>query len=453
MTMLSQKEPENEPLAIINRLLIQAIEAPNGQALQFLIANETHRLIPYDRAILWLHTKKGSFRMLAISGQAAFNTLGEFYSKLSSLINKLEDPFAIQVLAADKFSSHQETWAEYQRQQEARILWLPIFTGGELTLALWIEQWHITPYDSPPAEVFKLLSEQLLPGYGAAWGHFHRHTKATSSSIPKKWYLAPLALVPLAALFIIHLPLRIVAPCEVEPKDPIAVTAPLQGIIEDVLVEPNQPVDKGDILFKYDPRLYEQEYKIAKNEVSVIEADLSRALVLGVNEKQSLNDVAILKLKLEKAQNNLNLANDNLKKISVPSPVTGTAIIEDPDQWPGKPVRIGEKILTIADLSQTKIKLWIPENDNVDVDPSRPIQVILNVSPETTLTATLAYVSNEVTLNKASLPSYVAEAHWLERDIDVKPGLQGTSILYGKKVTLFYYLIRKPWIFVRHLIY
>lgn len=441
---------ESQPFAVVNSLLIKALEAPNRQALQFIIANDTHKLIKYDRAILW-EISQNKAHILTVSGQASLAPATEFYKKLNDLPNHIVDPSFPQLLSVDSFKDNKDVWTEYQRTHTASILWLPIYSKKELCLGLWLEKWNVSQEEPLSQQTTALLSQYLLPGYGAIWGKFKLKSKLKSLLHPKRGaWLAALGVISVA-LFLIHIPLRIVAPCEIVPKDPVVITAPLLGTIDQIVVKPGAQVHMGDILFTYDRRLHVQELKVAQNEVAITDAALNRALELGLHDQASLDDVAILKLKLEKDKINLDLARNNVEQLDVKSPNNGAVIISDPDQWPGKPVHIGEKVMMIADLSKTKIKMWIPENDNVDINPTEQIKIFLNVYPEKQWTAKLQYIASEVTLSDAQVPSFVAEADWEKPNGDVKAGLKGTAVLYGPKVSLFYYIFRKPWIIFRHI--
>lgn len=445
----SSNQQAFQPQVIINSLLIKAMEAPNRQALQFIITNDTHKLIPYDRAILWEMGEK-KVNLIGISGQSVVNPFTEIYKQLSGLPNYLIDPQSVQFLSSDSFKEGKDQWAQYQRNQVASIIWLPIFSQGKLCLGLWLEKWNVSKEEFTAKDTLHLLSQHLLPGYGAMWEKFSIKTHLKTIARSKKRFWIP-ALAALAlALVVIRIPLRVVAPCEIVPKDPFIVTAPLQGIIKLIDVKPGSEVHKGDLLFEYDKRLQTQELKVAQNEVEITEAALNRALALGLHDQASLNDVAILKLKLEKEKIGLDLAQHNYDLLDAHSPMNGAAIIDDPDQWPGRPVNIGEKVMTIVDLAQTKIKIWVPENDNIDIDLTEPIKVYLNVSPEKQWIAKLNYISSTVTMSDADIPSFIAEANWNNPKNSPKPGLKGTAVLYGPRVSLLYYIMRKPWILLRH---
>lgn len=437
-----------DPLAIINSLLIAAMEVPNRLALEFIITNDTRKLLNYDRAILCQIDKSNIF-IISISGQSSIYSLTDFHKKLTDLLKCLKDPGSTQMLSADKFSDKQELWAEHQKHHSCSVLWLPIYSKGELSLGLWVERWEVSADEKPSEQTLSLLSQYLLPGYGAAWERFKLKFKLKLKPSQKYKIALPAVVIVIGLLSLIHLPLRIVASCEVIPKDPTIITSPLHGVIEKILVAPGDHVNKGASLVEYDKRVFAQELKIALEEYAIAEAALNRALSLGVNDPSSLSEVAVLQLKLKKQKIDVEVAQENYNKIVIKSPDKGTVIIDDVDQWVGKPVQIGEKIMTIADLTKTKVKIWIPENDNINMNPDLPIQVILNVDPSTSRTAKIEYVVNEVSISDQQVPSFIAEAHWENASTDVKPGLKGTAIVYGEKVSLFYYLFRKPWIIFR----
>ncbi|NCF71464.1 MAG: hypothetical protein GWP59_07165, partial [Chlamydiales bacterium] len=49
--------------------------------------------------------------------------------------------------------------------------------------------------------------------------------------------------------------------------------------------------------------------------------------------------------------------------------------------------------------------------------------------------------------------SFVSEADWGEtKSSDIKLGLKGSAILYGEEVSLFYWLMRRPWSSFRKLV-
>lgn len=441
-------------LETINKLIIKAVSAPSRQSLAFIILNDTVELIRYDRATLWNIEEKRP-RLIGISGQATLNQYAELQQKWNKLVVGLKDPFKSQMLTEESFLENKEIWKELQGANQSSVLWLPIKSDEKPVLGLWLEKWNVTEQVQPPATLLSLLNDHLLPGYGAAWSKQQRKRGFRGRfSLSKPVYL--LALLGILSTFFIDIPLRVVAPCEIVAKNPTVVTAPLDGIIESVKVSPGQKVRSGELLVEYDKRIPLQELLVTRKQVEILRSEVDRAMTLGISDTRSLSELAILKLKLQKEELNLDLAEYKAKRLTVTAPVNGVAMLDDPDDWKGKPVKMGEKILTLSNPAQSKIKIWIPENDNIQLDPSRDIKIFLNIDPEHSLPAKLIYIANESSISEKGAPSFVAEAEWIKDgqtksvdDQEIKLGLKGSAILYGEKVSLFYYIIRKPWAALR----
>ncbi len=60
--------------------------------------------------------------------------------------------------------------------------------------------------------------------------------------------------------------------------DVVAISAQVNGYLDSVLVEDNQPVKAGDVLATIDPRLYREALEEARGEVAEAEADIERYL-------------------------------------------------------------------------------------------------------------------------------------------------------------------------------
>lgn len=435
-------------MAVINRLCLKAFNTNDKDALLFMILNDTVQAIRYDRAILW-DMSKSSPKALGVSGQTAINKDAKLTKQWEALTSQLVDPKQAQKFQGESFKDDGEVWNEYHTEANSNVIWLPIFSDDTLVLGLWLEGFGQRFQDESIHETLQFLMQYLSPAYGAAWKKFYKAPLLDASKVNKKQF-GLIALALLAFLFIVRVPLRVVAPCEVVANDPIVVTAPLEGIIEKVDIEPGQTVKKGDLLYSYDKRLPTRNLNATEKQVQILEEEVKRAKTLGLNDPKTLTDLSILSLKLEKEQVTLGYVQWQTTQLDQTASIGGVVMIENPDQWRGKPVKVGEKILTINDPNNTKVKIWIPEDDNIVLDPDKPIKIVLNINPSHSYDAHLEYVATEASLSDLHIPSFVAEAMWITKPEDSKLGLQGTAILYGEKVSLFYYLIRKPLGALRH---
>lgn len=439
-------------LYVINRLLVKVCDAPTLEALKFIILNDTLHLVYYNQALLFSY-EEGKPTLIGISGQDSVNKHSELVKKWDLLIKHLKNPEEGKVITSESFSEQQALYEELHEKSKSLIVWQPIFVQNKMVLGLWLERWDSTPDDIPPEDTLSLLKNFLMPGYGAAWSKLSPlFSPSTMLGVSKKTiYYGCLAAFVL--LMIIRVPLRVVAPCEVVPKNPFVITAPIDGIIKEVVVKPSQVVKKGEILFEYNKKAPEQELRVAEKQVDVMQSEVNRAMTQGLTEKESLEQLAILKFKLEKEKLNLEFARYQNGLLDVKAPDAGIVIMDAPDDWRGRAVKTGEKVMTISDPSDTKVRIWIPESDNVVLDPEKEIKVILNTNPTKTYIAKQIYIANESKLSDLQVPSFIGEANWEEAPPpEVKLGLKGTAILYGDSVSLFYYIIRKPWGTLRSLL-
>lgn len=421
-------------LAEINRLSIKAFKAQTPQSLIFLILNDTIPIVRYDRAVLWRMDGGGKSppKMLGVSGQAALKRDTDLSRNWLKIVKSIKEPEKPQILTNPEIP------------ENTSVLWMPIFAYEKLALGLWMEKWNGVQWRQEEVDVLHFL----MQAYGGAWEKFSK--KYSIKNITKRPILITMLSLLLAS-FIIRIPLRVVAPCEVVPKDPVVVTAPLEGIIEKIDVKPGQSVKKGELLFEYDKRVPLQELRVAQKKVAIVQAEVDRANALAQKDKKALAELGTSMLKLKKEQLDLELAEFRASQLDVEAPVSGISMLDNPEEWHGKPVKIGEKVMVISNPLNTKVRMWIPEDDNIILDPKKEISIYLNINPATSKKAHLIYIANFTHVTDKGVTSFVAEAEWAkDQDLsEIKLGLKGTAILYGENVSLFYWIIRKPLVYAR----
>jgi hypothetical protein len=434
-------------LVIINKLQVKAFNAETREALNFIILNDTSLLLRYDRAVLWEFRENSleNSHLLGVSGQSDIDDKSELANSWAKIISNIKEPLNIQVLNDARLTKNIAEWHIREKEQSGtKVVWIPIVNNNALVGCAWIERWNDAPLHKEELDVLALL----FSGYNAAWGKFTKKHTYRKFFTQKLFYVLAFLLL---FSFLFKVPLRVVAPCEVVAKDPILVTAPLNGTIADVFVDPGQFVDKGDLLFEYDKRVPLQELKVSEKQVEIIQSEINRSETSGFNDDKFLAELSVLRHKLEEEKIKLDLAEYHAGKLSVKSPIDGVVLLDKPNEWRGKPVQVGEKILFVSDPSKTRIKLWVPIDDNVDLDPAKKIKIFLNVSPDASFEASLKYIANYSDISDKSVPAFEGEAEWIEQAEDIKMGLKGTAILYGDDVSFFYYIFRKPWAYFRQL--
>lgn len=421
-------------LLSIQRLSVKAFNALNLQNLIFIILNDTYQVVPYDRSLLFrLEGDKAD--LLGVSGQSSFNLQTELSTRLKKAVGQLKNRSTQRLLDPEEFSS----------EKPSSIYWIP-FTAGDEELGLWLEKYD-DPSNGKNFESFApIIKELLVPAYSSAWEKVSRHLMLHRiKRYMNKKNLGIFSLLLLILLFVVPIRLRIVAPCEVVAVNSFVVTAPMDGVIEKVDVEPGEEVKKGQVLYEYDKRIPTYKYQALQKQVEVLQAELNQAYVLSTaSEQTATSQLGFLEEKLNKSKVDLSFAKKEIALLIEKSPIDGLVAIDNPDDWRGKPVKVGEKIMTISNKGETKLRIWIPERDNIVFAKDIPIRVFLNTMPGHTFEAKFLYISPEVKTFEGELPSFEAEAEWINGKEHPKLGLRGSAVIYGERVSLFYYLLRKP---------
>lgn len=430
-------------LAIINQLHLKAFNSNSRDALIFQIVNETKKLMAYDRASLW-DIRSHPPTCLGMSGQTAVESDSPVVRDIRTTLSNQQNLLETQVIdLKGKLPGGEGSHIDLPAGIPS-ALWVPAKDEQGASLGLWLERWKAPAWSSEEGKVI----EHLMLGYKGAW-RLHRSWMA---ELPTKSTTGWTILLLSAALLAIPVPLRVVAPCEVVSKNPVLITAPLEGIIAEMDVKPGEMIHEGQTLFSYDKRVPLQQLKIAEKQVEVTNAQLNRVLTVGLADPASLNEAAVWKIQLAKDNIELDLARYHAGQLDVTAPTQGIALFDNPDDWRGKPVKVGERIMVLSRPGHTKVRILLPERDNIVIETEKPIKIALNISPLTTLYAKLIYVSDYSIVSDKGVPSFTAEAEWVDEEPDIKLGLKGTAILYGGNVPLFYWIIRKPWAKVREIV-
>lgn len=424
-------------LARLNQIQLRAFSAKSFKELSFIIVNDTHQLIDYDRAIFWKR-EDDSYKIVNISGQSEFSKTSSYHEQVNKIVHGLSNPSEAQYIRNNSFKEPNDAWARFKEENPEHVVyWFPLKDeNGHFNTALWLESWKGKSWLRDEIDFLGFLGKS----YVAALNRFKVRF------IPRKF-----AKTTLLALFIflfimsffIELRLRVVAPCEVVPTDPYVMTTPLEGRIESIVVDHGQFVEKGDLLFSYDKRLPAYQLDIEKKELEISLSNLERAQNKGYEDTESLKEMETLRLLANKELLDVDLGNYQFSKLDVKAPIAGLVEIKNPKEWRGKQVTIGERVLTIFNENHTHVEIEIPHDDRITFDRKVPVKVFLNVNPDTSYLAQLRYISSYTKVSEDNTVIFLAEADW-KGNVQAKPGLKGTAVLYGDKVSLIYWLLRKP---------
>ena|GEM_PF-899653 len=432
-----------QTLATLHRLTLEAGLSATRQQLIFRILNHSVAYCHYDRAVLWDLKNDRRPRLLGVSGACDVNRQAPLVVEWRRVVRALPDLHSANLIEAKLPPAQRPAWERLAaRTSGLSAVWLPIKLGDRAAAGLWLERWGGRRFTA--RDVTRL--EALALGYQLAWRGLHARPGCLRRLLcSRRGVLWSLVLVlALGALVLVPVPLRIVAPCEVVPKDPLAITAPLAGVIEEVTVLPGRQVSAGELLAVYDKRVALEELKVARQQVQIVESDLQRARVQAFDKAAARAEIALLENRLEQEKTRLRIAEYRAERLEIRAPIAGTLMFSDPNEWRGRPVQVGERLMLLVDPQRTKVRIWLPQHDNIRFDSERPLRVILHSEPGQARAARLCFLANHSQTGPDGQARFRAEAEWLEPARGAKLGLQGSAILYGEDVPLGYWLLRRP---------
>jgi hypothetical protein len=426
--------------------LVQLEKRARGAAtpleLAFIAVNESHGLVPYRQAVLWRRDKQGVGKVLAISGAAAVEQGAPFSLWLERAAAKLDAATKGTAARAVHPSQLPEPLArEWSDWFPEHGLWAPLATPrGETIGALLLVR--DLAWQDGERYLVQLLAESYAYVWAALGGLHHRGLRWAVIRRNKSIKIG----VALGVLGILMMPVSqsALAPAEVVPFEPAVVRAPLDGVVERIDVTPNQDVRQGDALLELDPRTIENKLEVAQKALAVAEAEYRQAAQQALFDDRSRTQLAVLKGHVDERREEVDYDQSLLDRIHVKSPRGGVVVVEDPSEWIGRPVSIGERIMTVADPAQAEIEVHLPAADAIPLEPDAKIELFLYSTPERPVMGILRYASYDAVLGPDGTLSYVLKARFESKEAPPRIGLRGTAKVYGRKVSLFYHIMRRP---------
>ena len=131
----------------------------------------------------------------------------------------------------------------------------------------------------------------------------------------------------------------------------------------------------------------------------------------------------------------------------VTAPRDGLVLFDDPNQWVGRPVVTGERIMVVADETKVAMEAWLAPADAVSLPVGSDMTLYLASDPLSPVQAHLDYVSHVAQFRPEGQFAYKVRGSLTAQALKDLPrvGMKGTVKLHGESVPLVYRLFRRPW--------
>jgi Biotin-lipoyl like/HlyD family secretion protein len=409
----------------------------SGKELPFVLVNETVELVPYRQAVFW---RNDNARIEAVSGVAKPELNSPYSLWLKPVLQQIapsENALQIKPFTVNDLTPElAKDWSEWLPEHG---LWIPLpgTSGIKYALALFREDnWN-------DAEL------HMLSYLGEAYGHAISLVEAAKPITPwqdrlkiRKNQLIIGGLLLLALFF----PVRqyVLAEAEVIPQHPNLVRAPLEGVVETFYVKPNEAVKVGQKLFSLDKTELRSRLEVAKEKRDSAQTDYMQTTQEAMLDPTVKFKLAGLKSKWEQESEEVDYVSTLLLRCDVTATIPGVTVFDDPNDWLGRPVKQGEKILAVADPKAVELEIRLPMEDLLELEAGAEVLFFSNITPHKPLDARLNYFSYRASPTPAEVMAYRLKASFAENEEKPRLGYHGTAKLYGTRRPFILWLLRKP---------
>lgn len=428
--------------------------ARSPEEIEFLLVNEPFTLLLYDQAFLWKPDVLGRPALAAASGLSETDPNSPFalwFSRAADYAKALHGETPVLVLSDADFPATLNDGSEWI-PHHALVVRLKA-PAGEVLGALWFVR-H-TPFNEDETALAAWIGQQ---SEFALWA-WRREQLALKSRIaalaPKRWHTLSrrkkmAALFFLCGILVFPVRLSALAPAEVVPLKPNPVTAPVDGVVAQILVAPNQSVRAGTPLVEIDDTATRNRLLVAQKTLDVARADLARATGKAFADEASRSELLLLDSHVRERAAEVTYLTELLARLKLKAPANGIALFADAEEWRGKPVQVGERIMTVADPAQVALTVYLSPDDAIALDSGALVKMYLNISPLASYQASVMQASYETGMSPDGHPAYIVKATFAADERPPRLGLKGTAKIYANRVPLIYYLLRKPLRTLRH---
>ena len=441
-------QDKNIKIARLISLEKKTREAKSKDELNFIVVNETREIIDYTTSFLLLKSATDKFHINAISDIASIDRTAPLVTFVESVINHKtkKDLKEIESIDLEQFSK------KIKKQKPKNIpqylLCIPIFSPqrglqGYLLLA------RNKNFNDNENELVQHLSRT----YGHAYNTFL--TNFSIKNFLKKNFTGKKRWITISVIILIFLfPVRMTstAPVEVVAKNPFLITSPFDGVVKKIIANNNDLTKPGDLLVLLEDIDLLNEFNLAKQSLQVAEKELLRTRQSSFTDNEQKSRLAELVAQVDLKRVELKSAERKLKNSKIYSEKKGVVIVDRKSDWQGKPVAVGEKILTIADPNNIEFLIWLPVKDSIVINQDANTNIFLDINPMSSYKGNIVRSTYEPELSPEEVLSYKLISSFKGNRDTPRIGLRGTAKVYGNRTILFYYLFRKPITFIRQLI-
>lgn len=438
---MTMNEPLPHPhlLLQLDTLRDKAQTADSLNALAFGMANDLYPILPFHQALVFACHDK-ALELLSVSGLARPTEDSPYLvwlQRAGRWVGEQTQGAEPVWLTADTDHPPQDIREGWSEWWPAGVWCLPLHDREDRRLGL-----LLLLLDEPPPQVLRQQIGGLVGTWAYCWSALTRRQRLGRWRLDRKRLL--LGLLVLVGVLLIPVRQTALAPAQIVSRQAQIISSPIDGVITRIDVRPNQPVEAGTPLFSLDETTLRSRADVLGKEVAVADAELLAASQRAFDNPQSKGELTLLEGRAQQRRAELAAVQAQLRRTQVLAPRAGVAVFSDPNDWLGKPVVTGERIMQVADPAQPAMQIQLAVADAIALEPGAEVTLFLTAYPLSPLKGSILETSYQARPSDEGVVAYRLLASIDGQPEHARLGLHGTAKLYSGRVLLGYYLLRRP---------
>lgn len=427
----------------------------NEIELYYLIVNQTRTLVDYEQAILLTKDFNSKLKTIAISDMTNIDETSLFVQFINQLANHLYKKYDTDKskIIDNYMDLDDELRKDLKEYSPSNILWIPLkILKNNIEIEHYMLIFKNSEYLTKEIEIIDFISNSykyaLFANKKCSFSNF-----LTKLNLKNKYFKYFLIIIIL--LMFVPVKMSILAPFEIQAKDPLVVTSPMEGAIDEIKIKANDFVEENQLIVKIKDTDLKNSYELAKRKLDTVNAELHTMQQASFYDIEKKSQLKKLETEVELKQTELNYSKEQLDKTNIYAKENGIAIINNPNEWQGKPVVTGEKIFLIAQKDKIEIKIMLAVKDALFLKENASVKIFIDNKIFETWDAKVSHISYQPELTPENILSYkiIADFDDIKQNEEMpKIGLRGIAKIYSEDVSLFFYLFRKPITSLRQLV-
>lgn len=436
--------PAPDLIARYIELEIEARQCADLDKLRLAIVNATSKVAEYDQAFLVEPALAGGWSITRASSVATFDKNAPTPAAIArwlarpEAVDRLE---RVEVFLAEIDKELAQSEIPAPTLAHPKALWLPLRRRDGTIIAgllgLRTTDWN--------PQTLVLLSP-LIGAYAHAWEALLPNTNTAMTKARRflsKRRIATALLVAAAIAAVVPVPMSALAPAEVVAETPSLVTAPIEGVIGDILLPPGSAVERGQPIVRFVDMTLRSDVEVAKRHLAVAKANHFRVVQSSTATQKNMEDLATTKAEYDVARAELDYAEQLLSRSVITAPASGLLIYSAKSDLIGRPVAVGERLMEIGDPKSTEIKIELPVSDAIALKSGGDVALFLDGNPLQAIPGVITRISYRPAMSAHQQLVYRVHARFAG-DATRSIGLRGVARVSGDTVPLGFFLFRRP---------